>query len=247
MTGTDRKALLALVLAAVVLFALWPLGPRVRRRPAAPVKVSSQQPAGPTYCPPTPTPVATATAPVRPAATTDGPLKLDNLSMHKLDLDTSKDFIETSVIVDRTMSDKEDAARMFSQALTKNQQSFPVGLSLAVLSLGPVLDSPDQFTAESFTRKGDTLTLNIVYTNVRLRGAQLRRNICWRPIMAVPLNIPANEAGKLKLVVTWTALESIPDGKPLHEVKPRTDELLFEIGMPAAPEAKSATPRRTDF
>ena len=91
-----------------------------------------------------------------------------------------------------------------------------------------MLDGPDKVRPARLARRGTQIELEILYTAVRLQGASLRRNICWRPLVQVPLQLPA---GCYRLKVVWRAVAELPDGKPL-EVPSRTAVTAFEV-LPA--------------
>ena len=74
-------------------------------------------------------------------------------------------------------------------------------------------------------RRGDRLELEILHTAVRLQGAQLRRNIIWRPMVEVPLELPP---GRYQLEVTWRAVAALPNGKPL-DAPPITRSVRFVV------------------
>ena len=60
---------------------------------------------------------------------------------------------------------------------------------------------------------------------MRPQGARLRRNIRWRPMVQVPLALPA---GRYTLEVVWRAVDAVPDGKPL-DAPALTQTLRFEL------------------
>lgn len=103
---------------------------------------------------------------------------------------------------------------------------FRAGEKVCALSVGPLLDSPDKVTVRSFTQRGEELELLIEHTQVRLEGAQLRRNITSRPMVEVPISLPA---GTYRLSVIWKAVPRMPDGKPL-DVADVTHVCKFTVG-----------------
>ncbi len=64
------------------------------------------------------------------------------------------------------------------------------------------------------------------YTSARARGVELRRNVQWRPLVQVPVEL---SPGQYELQVTWTAVERLPDGKPMPAVKAMTQKRTFTI------------------
>jgi hypothetical protein len=64
---------------------------------------------------------------------------------------------------------------------------FTAGSRLMLLAAGPLLDQPDQATAQAWQRDGTQLSLNVEHSRVRAAGQVLERNIGWRPLMQAPL------------------------------------------------------------
>jgi hypothetical protein len=95
-----------------------------------------------------------------------------------------------------------------------------------ILSVGPVLDSPDSVVVRKLTRRGRHLALDIAYTSARAAGVELRRNVPWRPLVEVPVELPP---GRYELEVTWTAVASLPDGKPYPAVTAHVRKREFTI------------------
>lgn len=82
---------------------------------------------------------------------------------------------------------------------------------ICALTVGPLLDSPDQVTVKSLTRRGEELELLIEHTQVRAEGAQLRRNIIKRPMVEAPISVPA---GTYRMTVIWKPIPTREADKP---------------------------------
>ena len=133
---------------------------------------------------------------------------------------------EAAVVVPRAPRDPLALAKAFAEAAkAKAPPNLPAGKPVVLLATGPWLDGPDKVAPHRLTRRGGKLALTVVHTAVRRQGAQLRRNIRWRPMVQVPLALPA---GAYTLKVTWRALDAVPKGKPL-EAPELTQTTRFEV------------------
>jgi RNA polymerase sigma factor (sigma-70 family) len=124
--------------------------------------------------------------------------------------------------------DLAGAVEAFNVALAEGKKQrpvVPVGPGLTALAAGPLLDLPDQATVASLTRRGDNLEMEFAYTSAVAEGKQLLRNVPWRPLARVPLDLPP---GDYQLTVTWRARATLPAGKP-HDVKPTVSTAAFTV------------------
>ncbi len=117
-------------------------------------------------------------------------------------------------------------ANQISRAGTKVSHAKP----LYLLAAGPMLDGPDRVEARSLTRQDGKIVLQVHHTSARLSGTPLRRNIPWRPLVQVPVELAS---GKWEVVVVWIPYTDLPNGKPLG--KPTTDTAQFEVNAAASP------------
>jgi len=100
------------------------------------------------------------------------------------------------------------------RAALNSQSSPPQGKGKrSIIAAGPLLDSPDDVQIRDCRREGDKITLRVVHTSVRLRGASLRRNLPFRPLV----DLAISEAGRYVVEVEWQALETLPAGRPIGE------------------------------
>jgi hypothetical protein len=106
----------------------------------------------------------------------------------------------------------------------KARKTIPSASKCYLLAAGPMLDGPDHAAIHEFTKQNGTLTLQIRHTSARLSGTTLRRNIQWRPLAQVPLELPP---GKWKIIVEWSPVSDLPNGKSLG--KPTTNTAQFEV------------------
>ena len=132
---------------------------------------------------------------------------------------------EAVVVISDPPKEMARLAEAFARARSDKAPVFRVKPPVAVLTTGPELDGPDRVEPRRLARKGQVLALEIAHTAVRTQGVQLRRNIRWRPMVEVPLDLPA---GSYTLEVTWRAVDKLPDGKPL-EAPPLTRAVRFEV------------------
>jgi hypothetical protein len=89
----------------------------------------------------------------------------------------------------------------------------------SLIAAGPLLDSPDSAQVRTAVLQDHRFRIEVVYTNVRLRGAGFRRNVPWRPLLnlTVEHGLPS---GEYQAEVVWQLVEAIPNGKEL--APPRT-------------------------
>jgi hypothetical protein len=132
---------------------------------------------------------------------------------------------EAVVVVTAPPKQMATLAEAFARAQSDKAPAFRVKPPVAVLATGPELDSPDRVEPRRLALKGQELALEIAHTAVRTQDVQLRRNIRWRPMVEVPLDLPT---GSYTLEVTWRAVDRVPDGKPL-EAPPVTRTVRFEV------------------
>jgi len=151
------------------------------------------------------------------AAESDAHLPLDGAIVHRPPHVTHREAFgklpEAVVVVPHAPQDPSALAKAFAEAAKAKAQTLPAGKPVVLLATGPWLDGPDKVAPRRLTRRGGKLDLTIVHTAVRRQGAKLRRNIRWRPMVQVPLDLPA---GAYTLEVTWRAVDAVPDGKPLE-------------------------------
>jgi len=139
--------------------------------------------------------------------------------------DAFEKLVEADAVVSAPPREAEKLAGIFAAAVAKKPKVFHVARPVVVLSTGPLLDGPDKVKPTRLVRDGKSLRLDIVHTRVREQGIQLRRNIQWRPMVSVPLDLPC---GAYTLHVTWRAVESMSDPKPLKSA-PATRTVAFEV------------------
>jgi hypothetical protein len=131
---------------------------------------------------------------------------------------------EAAVAIASPPTNLSKLAKVFAEAAAR-PAAFKGESPVVALATGPMLDGPDRVVPRRLVRRGERLELEIAHTAVRRQGAQLRRNIRWRPMAQVPLALPA---GRYRLEATWRAVASLPDGKPL-EGPAQTCSVEFEI------------------
>jgi hypothetical protein len=136
---------------------------------------------------------------------------------------------EAAVVADAPEALKDKAAA-YREAfalflLGKGKATFAAGAHISILAAGPRLDSPDQAAVAKLTRRDDRLDLELVYTSATAMGLLLKRNVTWRPLVQVPVDLPA---GTYSLTVTWRAVAALPDGKGL-DVMPSVSKYDFVV------------------
>lgn len=105
-------------------------------------------------------------------------------------------------------------AKAYRAAENPVRLSLAAGKTWVIVSAGPLLDSPDQMQVQKASFDGRGFHLTIVHTSARLRGAGLRRNLPWRPLLLATIEPPL-PPGEYQVEVSWQALESLPAGKEL--------------------------------
>ena len=93
-----------------------------------------------------------------------------------------------AIVADRPDS-VDDNVRLYLAAYENvNRQSrpVPIGPHLAILAVGPVLDSPDDAAFVDLAQHGHDLELDMAYTSAVAEGKVLKRNVPWRPLVQVP-------------------------------------------------------------
>lgn len=100
---------------------------------------------------------------------------------------------------------------------------------LYLLAAGPMLDGPDHVKVHSLTARDGKITLEVRYTSARLSGVPLRRNVPWRPLVQVPVEV---SPGTWTVVAEWTPYSDLTKGKPLG--KATIDKRQFEVEGPHA-------------
>jgi hypothetical protein len=122
------------------------------------------------------------------------------------------DALGEGAVVVRVLPDTlAELAETFSTAAAR-QAAFRAGSPTWLLAAGPVLDGPDAVLPFRLNRRDDRLDLEIRHTSVRASGVPLRRNIRWRPLVQVPLELPP---GNYRVTITWRAVAALPDGEAL--------------------------------
>jgi RNA polymerase sigma factor (sigma-70 family) len=115
---------------------------------------------------------------------------------------------------DRPMSVDDNVLlyRAFFDGQYRQSRAVPVGPHQSILAVGPELGSPDDAAFVGLTRRGSDLELNMVYTSAVAEGKQLKRNVPWRPLVQLPVNLGV---GRYRLTVNWQGRKSLPDGEAL--------------------------------
>jgi len=156
-------------------------------------------------------------------------MPLDNAVVHRPTHITKRKVLaglpEGLVVVTSPAEDVVALAKQFRKAAAAEHPVVREGVTLCILAAGPMLDGPDKVQPGKLVRRGSRIELEILHTAVRLRGAQLRRNIIWRPLVQVTLELPA---GRYQVEATWLAVAALPDGKRL-EAPPRVNSTRFAV------------------
>ncbi len=93
---------------------------------------------------------------------------------------------------------------------TRQSRPVPIGSHLAILAVGPMLNSGDEAVAVALNRRGGRLELEMAYTSGEAEGKEYTKNIVWRPLVQVPVDLAV---GRYQLRVTWQARKSLPAGE----------------------------------
>lgn len=113
---------------------------------------------------------------------------------------------EGLTVIPEQPADLERALAAFA-ASSKSGASVRSRGPASIISVGPILDIPDEVEAGELHQRGTALELEIRYTNARLLGVNLRRNVQWRPVVVTPLNLAP---GSYDLIVTWRPVKQLP-------------------------------------
>ena len=132
---------------------------------------------------------------------------------------------EAVIVLGNPPAEPSQLAKAFAEAAATGRTKLNVSPPVHLLATGPILDGPDRVLPRRLVRRGDQLDLEILHTAVRLQDVPLRRNIIWRPMVRVPLQLPA---GSYRLKVTWRAVAALPDGEPLKS-PPRVRTVRFTV------------------
>lgn len=112
-------------------------------------------------------------------------------------------------------------------AMGEAPPEFTAGTALMLVSSGPSLDQPDQARAGALRRQGHHFSLDVDHTQVRATGANLERNLHWRPLVQAPL--PTGLApGDYTVTVRWRAVDSLDHGSALPQ-PPRVQTLELRL------------------
>jgi hypothetical protein len=104
---------------------------------------------------------------------------------------------------------------------------FPHGSRVVALGLGPELDTPDRLALDGPDRRGGTFALVIRYASARLSGTELRRNLPWRP--GVALMLPAGLGpGRYSAEFRWLAVPA-PDATHFTPVPDQVQRGIFVV------------------
>ncbi len=132
---------------------------------------------------------------------------------------------QTLLVADSPIKDPADLLQRFAGAAASEPDPFRAHKPFFILTPGPVLDGPDKVLVRSVVLRESQVHVEIVHTAVRLQDVPLRRNVRWRPVVEVPLKLPA---GRFQIKVTWRAVDGLPDGKPLGP-PPASSTLEVEV------------------
>ena len=116
-------------------------------------------------------------------------------------------------------------AHCFDSALTTSNAALKAGSALSILTTGPMLDGPDDVALRRLVRHENQIELEVIHSSIASQGVKLRRNIRWRPMVQVPLELPV---GHYQLMVIWRALETVPEGRAL-DVPPILQSYAFRV------------------
>jgi hypothetical protein len=143
-------------------------------------------------------------------------LPLDKAVVHRPPYVTHREAFEklpeAAVMVQTAPAAPLDLAQCFIEAAAR-KDAFRGPSPAILLATGPMLDGPDKVLPRRLVREGDHITLEVAHTAVRTTGARLMRNIIWRPMVRVPLELPV---GRYEIKVIWQPVSAIPDGKNLE-------------------------------
>jgi hypothetical protein len=140
--------------------------------------------------------------------------EIARLSLDAQDPDLTLQLKEGIAVLADPPSVPDALAKAYRSAENPVLLSLGAGKKWVIVSAGPLLDSPDQAQVQKALFDGRVFHITIVHTSARLRGAGLRRNRPWRPLLLAMIEPPL-PPGEYKVEVIWQALESIPAGKEL--------------------------------
>jgi hypothetical protein len=145
------------------------------------------------------------------------PLKpvIVNLYLNGADPDLTLKLAEGIAILSDPPAAPDELAKAYRSAAAAAQVNLTAGKSWAIVSTGPLLDTPDAAQVHSATLEDHKIRIEIFYTNVRLLGAGFRRNEPWRPLMKLPLE-PTLSPGTYNVEVIWQDVDSLTAGKKLQ-------------------------------
>ena len=129
-------------------------------------------------------------------------------------------------ILEALPEDPDSLLTAYREGFAANQAIHAAGQHIYALCAGPLLDQPDRVEPLPLKRIGRDFSLLVMHTQVRLTGAQLRKNIVWRPLIEVRLPGPL-DPGRYVIDVVWQARRSLPDGPAL--AAPVTTSRTFEV------------------
>jgi len=156
-------------------------------------------------------------------------MSLENAVVHRppnvTDRRAFRALEEAVVVLDNPPAAPSALAKAFTKATGAGPSKFDVSSPAHLLATGPILDGPDRVLPHPLVRRRNQLDLEVLYTAVRLQDVRLRRNIIWRPMIQVPLQLPP---GSYRLKVTWRAVAKLPDGEPL-KTPPRVRSVEFAV------------------
>lgn len=124
-------------------------------------------------------------------------------------------------VVSETPTSAEELALLYAR--TSKSGKLALAAPASVIAVGPYLDSVDQVEVQAVVRHADLVEIELCYTRQRLLGAQLRRNVIWRPLVVIPLRLTA---GDYRLSVKWRAVTSLPAAR--SEDLPGIEPLHYE-------------------
>jgi hypothetical protein len=150
-----------------------------------------------------------------------------NLGFNGADPDLTLRLEEGIALLPEPPSSPEDLAKAYRSAVAPAQVKLAAGKPWAIISAGPLLDSPDTAQVRKASLENHTFRIEIAHTNARLLGAGFRRNQPWRPLMKLLLEPPMSP-GAYRVEVIWQAVESLPAGKDL-EVQRHLGPISFTV------------------
>ncbi len=157
-----------------------------------------------------------------------------------------KALTEGAVIATDRPEDVKGNVQLYLAGFEKSYRQtrpVPIGPHLAILAVGPMLNSGDEAVAVALKRHGDHLELEMAYTSGAAEGKEYFRNIIWRPLVQVPVDLAV---GRYELRVTWQARKSLPDGEAWPNVGSSTLREFLVSGADRK-ESKAVRVNGADF